>query len=203
MVSGAVQLACRAARDELERRGGTLAPGEEIDVERIYHHRQTTPLDPATGQVTGEAAHVSFACAAMRVVVEVDVDLGLARVVWIGVAQDVGRALNPTAVEGQIEGGTAQALGLALMEEIQTRDGLITNASFTDYLIPTTLDMPPVDTVIVEDPEPDAPYGVKGVGEFSTVVGTAAVAAALLDATGRELTLVPVRPDVLAGVAER
>jgi CO/xanthine dehydrogenase Mo-binding subunit len=201
MVSGAVQLACRAVCEELERRGGSLAAGEEIDIERIYHHRQTTPLDPETGQVTGDAAHVAFACAAMRVVVEVDVELGLARVVWIGVAQDVGRALNPTAVEGQIEGGTAQALGLALMEEIQTRDGLITNASFTDYLIPTALDMPPVETVLVEDPEPGAPYGVKGVGEFSTVVGTAAVAAALRDATGLPLTRVPVRPEVLAGLS--
>ena len=87
------------------------------------------------------------------------------------------------AVEGQIEGGIAQGLGLALMEEIQTRDGLITNASFTDYLIPTALDMPPVETVIIEDPEPDAPYGVKGVGEPPTVVSTAAVVAALRDAT--------------------
>jgi CO/xanthine dehydrogenase Mo-binding subunit len=200
MVAGAVELACRAVLEELERRGGRLEPGEEIDVERVYHHAQTSPLDPETGQVTGERAHVAYACAAMRAVVEVDVDLGLTRVVWIGVAQDVGRALNPTAVEGQIEGGTAQALGLALMEEIQTRDGLITNASFTDYLIPTALDMPPVETVLVEDPEPGAPYGVKGVGEFSTVVGTAAVAAALRDATGRELTRVPVRPDAIVGL---
>ena len=119
----------------------------------------------------------------MRVVAEVDVDLGLTRVVWIGAAQEVGRAIDPRSVEGQIEGGIAQGLGLALMEEIQTRDGLITNASFTDYLIPTALDMPPVDIVIIEDPDPDAPYGVKGVGEPPTVVSTAAVVAALRDAT--------------------
>jgi CO/xanthine dehydrogenase Mo-binding subunit len=86
------------------------------------------------------------------------------------------------------------------MEEIQTRDGLITNASFTDYLIPTTLDMPPVDAELVEEPEPDAPYGVKGVGEPPTVVSTAAVVSALRDATGRALTRVPVRPDELAGL---
>ncbi|MFN2470611.1 MAG: molybdopterin cofactor-binding domain-containing protein [Gaiellaceae bacterium] len=200
MVAGAVRLACRSAADELERRGGRLAAGEEIDVERVYHHPPTAPLDPENGQVTGERAHVALACAAMRVVAEVDVELGLTRVVWIGVAQDVGRALNPVAVEGQIEGGTAQGLGLALMEEIQTHDGLITNASFTDYLIPTALDMPPVDSVFVEQPEPEAPYGVKGVGEFSTVVATAAIASALRDATGRPLTRVPVRPDELAGV---
>ncbi|HET9545981.1 MAG TPA: molybdopterin cofactor-binding domain-containing protein, partial [Gaiellaceae bacterium] len=200
MASGAVAEACRAARAELGARGGTLAPGEEIDVEKVYRHPQTWPLDPETGQVTGERAHVAFICSAMRAVVEVDTDLGLTRAVWIGTAQDVGRAVNPQAVLGQIEGGTAQGLGLALMEEIQTRDGLITNASFTDYLIPTTLDMPPVDTVLVEEPEPDAPYGAKGVGEPPTVVATAAVAAALRDATGRDLTRVPVRPDDLIGL---
>jgi CO/xanthine dehydrogenase Mo-binding subunit len=201
MTAGAVRAACLAVRDELERRGGSLAPGEEIDVERVYRHRQTTPLDPETGQLTGERAHVAFACAAMKVVVEVDVELGLTRVVWIGTAQDVGRALNPQAVFGQIEGGTAQGLGFALMEELQTRDGVITNASFTDYLIPTALDMPPVTAELVEEPEPDAPYGAKGVGEPPTVVSTAAIVAALREATGRELTRVPVRPDDIVGLS--
>ncbi len=195
MAAGAVQAACRAVRDELERRGGKLGDGEEIDLERIYRHPRTFPLEPETGQITDGRAHVALACAAMRVVVEVDVELGLTRVVWIGTAQDVGRAVNPQAVHGQIEGGTAQGIGLALMEEIQTRDGLITNASFTDYLIPTALDMPPVDAELVEDPEPDAPYGVKGVGEPPTVVSTAAVMSAMRAATGRELNRVPVKPD--------
>jgi CO/xanthine dehydrogenase Mo-binding subunit len=194
MAAGAVQLACRAALEERERTGGG------VDVERIYRHPRTSPLDPHTGQTTGERSHVAFACAAMRVVAEVDVDLGLTRVVWIGTAQDVGAAINPIGVEGQIEGGTAQGLGLALMEEIQTRDGLITNASFTDYLIPTALDMPPVESVLVEVPEPSAPYGIKGVGEPPTVVSTAAIVAALRDATGRELTRVPVRPDDIVGL---
>ena len=195
MASGAVRDACRAALEERERNGG-----KAVDVERIYRHPRTTPLDPETGQITGERAHVAYACAAMRVVAEVDVELGLTRVVWIGTAQDVGKAVNPQAVTGQIEGGTAQGLGLALMEEIQTRDGLITNASFTDYLIPTTLDMPPVVSVLVEEAEPDAPYGVKGVGEPPTVVSTAAVVAALRAATGRDLTRVPVRPDDIVGL---
>ena len=195
MAAGAVQAACRAVRDELDRRGGNLGDGEEIDLERIYRHPRTFPLEPETGQITGGRAHVALACAAMRVVVEVDVELGLTRVVWIGTAQDVGRAVNPQAVYGQIEGGTAQGIGLALMEEIQTRDGLITNASFTDYLIPTALDMPPVVAELIEDPEPDAPYGVKGVGEPPTVVSTAAVMSAMRAATGRELNRVPVKPD--------
>ena len=203
MASGAVAEACRAARAELDVRGGTLGADDEIDVERVYRHPQTWPLDPETGQVLGERAHVAFICSAMRAVVEVDTELGLTRVVWIGTAQDVGKAVNPQAVHGQIEGGTAQGLGLALMEEIQTRDGLITNASFTDYLIPTTLDMPPVDTVLVEEPEPGAPYGAKGVGEPPTVVATAAVAAALRDATGRPVARVPARPDELIGLTDR
>jgi CO/xanthine dehydrogenase Mo-binding subunit len=195
MAAGAVQAACRAAIEERNAKGGA-----EVDVEREYRHPRTYPLDPETGQTTGERSHVAFACAAMRVVAEVDVDLGLTRIVWIGTAQDVGRAVNPKAVEGQIEGGTAQGIGLALMEEIQTKGGLITNASFTDYLIPTALDMPPVESVLVEDPEPDAPYGVKGVGEPPTVVSTAAVLSALRDATGHALTRVPVKPDELAGL---
>ena len=194
MAAGAVQAACRAALDERER------TGEGVDVERVYRHPRTFPLDPETGQITDGQAHVALAVAAMRVVAEVDVELGLTRVVWIGTAQDVGYALSRTAVEGQIEGGTAQGLGLALMEEIQTRDGVITNASFTDYLIPTFLDMPPVVSELVEDPEPDAPYGVKGVGEPPTVVSTAAILSALRDATGRELTRVPVRPDDIVGI---
>jgi CO/xanthine dehydrogenase Mo-binding subunit len=194
MAAGAVQLVCRAALEERERTGG------DVDVERVYRHPRTFPLDPDTGQVTDGPSHVSFACAAMRVVAEVDVELGLTRLVWIGTAQDVGTAVNPQAVHGQIEGGTAQGIGLALMEEIQTRDGLITNASFTDYLIPTALDVPPLVAELVEDPETDAPYGLKGVGEPPTVVSTAAVVSALRDATGRELSRVPVRPDDIVGL---
>ena len=196
MAAGAVRDACRAALEEREARGGA-----EVDVERVYRHPRTTPLDPESGQVTGERAHVALACAAMRVVAEVDVELGLTRVVWIGTAQDVGSAINPLALEGQIEGGTAQGLGLALMEEIQVRDGRITNASFTDYLIPTALDMPPVESVLIEVPEPGAPYGAKGVGEPPTVVSTAAVVSALRAATGRSLVRVPVRPDDIVGLA--
>src|SRR5213076_384399 len=100
----------------------------------------TEPLD---GSGQGDV-HVSFAFAAERAVVEVDTDLGLVRVVQIAAAQDVGRAINPQSVRGQIEGGTAQGLGLALMEEIQVVESVVRNASFTDYLIPTILDMPPV-----------------------------------------------------------
>jgi CO/xanthine dehydrogenase Mo-binding subunit len=169
---------------------------EPVIETRTYHHRETTPLDDR-GQ--GEP-HVSFAFAAQRAVVEVDEDLGLVRVLGVASAQDVGRALNPQSVHGQVEGGTAQGLGLALMEEILLKDGVIKNASFTDYLIPTILDMPPVVSELIEEPEPGVPFGAKGVGEPSTIVSTAAIAAALRNATGRELNRVPVTPDDLVGL---
>ena len=122
---------------------------------------------------------MTFAFAAHRAVVDVDMELGLVRVVEIATAQDVGKAMNPLAVEGQIEGGIAQGLGLALMEEIQVVDGLVRNASFTDYLIPTVLDMPPVELDVFELGDPDSPYGLRGIGEPPTISSTPAVVAAL------------------------
>jgi CO/xanthine dehydrogenase Mo-binding subunit len=196
MTGGAVQLACQAVHAEIERNGGLQALRRAVEATRVFHHRPTGTLD-AKGQ--GDP-HVTFAFGAARAVVEVDVELGLVRVVQLAVAQDVGRALNPQSVLGQIEGGAAQGLGLALMEEVALVDGQVKNASFTDYLIPTILDMPPVVSEIVEEPEPGLPYGAKGVGEPSTVVVPAAVVAALRNATGRELRRAPVKPDDLVGL---
>ena len=226
MTGGAVKTACEAVRARLlqraaERLGkshgelilddgnivsadsGTVASisdivdDDPIEETREYHHRKTFPLDPETGR--GDA-HVAFAFAAHRAVVDVDLDLGLVRVVEMATAQDVGKALNPQAVEGQIEGGIAQGLGLALMEEIQISQGRILNPSFTDYLIPTILDMPPVRADVLELGDPDAPYGLKGVGEPPTISSTPAIVAALRDATGKPLTRVPVRPDDIVGL---
>jgi CO/xanthine dehydrogenase Mo-binding subunit len=200
MTGGAVYTACRAVMELLRERGD--APLEEllrdgpVEATREYHHRQTVPLD-AKGQ--GDA-HVTFAFAAHRAIVDVDVELGLVKVVEIATAQDVGKAVNPQAVEGQIEGGIAQGLGLALMEEIVVVDGQVRNASFTDYLIPTVLDMPPVRLDVLELGDPDAPYGLRGVGEPPTISSTPAIVSALRTATGRALTRVPVRPDDLAGL---
>jgi CO/xanthine dehydrogenase Mo-binding subunit len=194
MAAGAVQLACRAALEERDRTGAA-----EVDVERVYHHPRTWPLDPETGQTTGERSHVALAVAAMRVVAEVDVELGLTRVVWVGTAQDVGKAVNPQAVVGQIQGGTAQGLGLALLEEIQVVDGLVRNPSFTDYLIPTFLDMPPMKVDLLEMADPHSPYGLRGVGEPPTISSTPAIVAAVRAATGRPLTRVPIRPEHITG----
>ena len=221
MGSGAVQLAAGTVREELFGRVRASGHQGELSVEdgvirsdgaaigevgdfledpivatRVFRHRTTTAMDHR-GQ--GDV-HVMFAFCAQRAVVEVDEELGLVRVVQVASAMDPGRSINPQGVEGQSEGGTAMGLGLAVLEEIQVTDGIIRNASFTDYLIPTILDMPPVVTEIVEAPEPDVPYGVKGAGENATIVATAAIVSALRDATGRELNRVPVRPDDLAGL---
>ena len=142
---------------------------------------------------------MQFAFAAHRAVVDVDTELGLVKVVALDCAQDVGRALNPAAVVGQIHGGSAQGLGLAVMEEIQVVDGLVRNPSFTDYLIPTVLDMPPMRVEILELADPHAPYGLRGVGEPPTISSTPAVIAAIRAATGLALTRAPVRPEHLTG----
>lgn len=192
MAGGAVQAACRELRAELEASG----PSEPVTRTATYHHRPTTGFDE-DGQ--GDI-HASFAFVAERAVVHVDEELGLVRVVEIAAVQDAGRVVNPQGAEGQVEGGAAIGLGLALMEEVRLEGGRIANPSFTDYLIPTALDVPHVVTEFVEEPEPDAPYGVKGIGELATVAATPAIVAALRAATGRELNRVPVTPDDLLGL---
>ncbi len=200
MTGGAVLAACREVKAELLARARKLGRSpddlgalldEPIDRTVRHRHRDTEARNPTTQN----QGHVAFLFAAHRAVVDVDVDTGLVRVVQIATAQDVGKAINPVAVVGQIEGGIAQGLGLAVMEEVQLRDGLVRNASFTDYLLPTTLDMPPVVTELIEHPHPDAPYGAKGVGEPPTISSTPAIVAAIRAATGKELNRVPVRPD--------
>jgi len=174
--------------------------GDEVIEETVtWRHRPTHPLDPETGQGN---AHVQYAFAAHRAVVDVDTELGLVKVVELTTAQDVGKAMNPLALAGQIHGGTAQGLGLALMEEIQVVNGLVRNPSFTDYLIPTILDMPPMHLDILELADPHAPYGLRGVGEPPTISSTPAIVAAVRAATGRPLRRVPLRPDDIAGLTE-
>jgi xanthine dehydrogenase D subunit len=169
----------------------TLLGDAVLEETREYRHRQTHPLDPETGQAN---AHMQYAFAAHRAVVDVDVELGLVKVVELATAQDVGKAINPLAVQGQLEGGAAQGLGLAVMEEMQVKDGVIRNPSFTDYLLPTILDMPPVKMDVLELGDPSSPYGLKGVGEPPTISSGPAIVAAIRAATGREVNRVPVRP---------
>jgi CO/xanthine dehydrogenase Mo-binding subunit len=204
VTGGAVKAACEAVRDQLSALGADLDDhGAIADLVRArpleatveWHHRPTHPLDE-NGQ--GDA-HLQFAFSAHRAVVDVDVELGLVRVVELATAQEVGRAMNPQALEGQIEGGSAQGLGIALMEEIVVRDGEILNASFTDYLLPTTLDMPRVTMEVLEHADPTAPYGLKGVGEPPNITTPPAVVAAVRAATGVALARMPVRPEHIVG----
>jgi CO/xanthine dehydrogenase Mo-binding subunit len=175
-----------------------LLGGEVIEETVEWRHRPTYPVDPETGQ---GFAHVQYAFAAHRAVVDVDTDLGLVKVVELACTQDVGKAMNPQAVVGQIQGGTAQGMGLAIMEEIQVRDGLIRNPSFTDYLIPTILDMPPMRIEVLEYPDPHAPYGLRGAGEAPTISSGPAVAAAIRAATGLDLPLIPIKPEHITGTS--
>ena len=132
--------------------------------------------------------------------VEVDTDTGLVTVLRYTAFQDVGLALNPTAVEGQIEGSVVQGLGWALLEGFDyAPDGRLRNASLLDYRMPTALDVPRIDTVIIETPVPQVPYGVRGVGEVPIVPPAAAVANAIARAIGVRVCRMPMTPERVLG----
>jgi aldehyde oxidoreductase len=145
-----------------------------------------TPLDE-NGQ--GEP-YATYAFAAQMAEVEVDVELGTTRVLRVVAAHDVGRAINPTQVEGQIHGGIAQGLGLALMEEYLP--GRTENLH--DYLIPTVGDVPEIEVILIEDAEPLGPFGAKGVGEPGLIATAPAILGAIRHATGVRVTRVPALP---------
>ncbi|MET8494408.1 molybdopterin cofactor-binding domain-containing protein [Streptomyces cellulosae] len=173
---------------------------EAVEVEEEWRHRPTEPFDLRTGQGNG---HVQYSFAAHRAVVEVDTELGLVKVIELACAQDVGKALNPLSVVGQIQGGTTQGLGVAVMEEIlvDPATAKVRNPSFTDYLIPTILDTPTIPVDVLELADDHAPYGLRGIGEAPTLSSTPAVLAAIRAATGLELNRTPVRPEHLTGTA--
>lgn len=230
MTGGAVQRACQAVRAQVfdlvrtrglvdgERSGsdltlvggkvvseldgvlvslGDLLGDDAVEATEEFHHRPTEVLDPTRGQ---GASHTQFGMCVHRAVVDVDVELGLVKVVEMAAVQDVGRILHPQQLIGQIQGATTQGIGLALMEEVQVKDSVIRNPSFTDYLIPTILDTPPMRIDVLERPDPAAPYGLRGAGEPGTLSSTPAVMAAIRAATGRALTHAPVRPEDIVGI---
>ncbi|MFF2550783.1 xanthine dehydrogenase family protein molybdopterin-binding subunit [Nocardia sp. NPDC058058] len=230
MTGGAVKAACEAVRHRvlalaqgkhgahrgLQLIGGKVVAGtgevlaaiadvlgdEIVEETREYHHKPTTGMDPVTGQGN---SHTQLAVCVHRAVVDVDVELGLVKVVALDAVQDVGKIMNRLSLEGQIHGGSIQGLGLAVMEEIQVSNGKVRNPSFTDYLIPTILDTPPQRLEILENPDPHAPYGLRGAGEPPTLSSTPAIAAAIRDACRKQggtghITRVPVRPeDIIRG----
>jgi CO/xanthine dehydrogenase Mo-binding subunit len=153
-------------------------------------------FDPPTSPLDEDGQGVPYAVfgfGAHMAELEVDTALGTVKVLKITAAHDVGRAINPTLVEGQIEGGVAQGLGLALMEEFFPGRG----ENLHDYLIPTIGDVPPIESILIEDAAPLGPYGAKGVGEQALIPTAPAILNAIHHATGVRMHRVPVTPDRL------
>ena len=161
--------------------------------------RQTTALDTETGECD---PNITYGYVAQRVIVEVDIETGHIRVVDVMSVDDVGRAINPIQVAGQIEGAVVQAHGYTLLENLVSRDGYIETAQFSNYLIPTSLDVPErVEAVILEYSDPQGPWGLRGVAEMPFLPYAPALIAAVHDATGiwfDEFPLIPER--VLRGI---
>jgi aldehyde oxidoreductase len=123
--------------------------------------------------------------------IEVDLELGTVKVLGLTASHDVGRAINPTLVEGQIEGGVAQGLGMALMEEFIPGKG----ENLHDYLIPTIGDVPHIESILIESPSPIGPFGAKGIGEQALIPAAPAILNALYDAVGVRIPKLPATPD--------
>ncbi len=183
-------------RDELVATVEQICADGPVENHVQFRHPETFPPDE-NGQ--GDI-HAGFVVSAHRAVVDVDPELGLVRVVQVDTAQDVGKALNPQAIVGQLEGGTLQGVGLAVMEQLVVDGGVIRNPTFTDYLIPTFVDAPSVNTRVIEEGDHFGPFGAKGIGESPTISSTPAVVAAIRAATGRDLTRVPVLPEDIIGI---
>ena len=188
---------------------------EDIEFEdATLRHRQDTELTmtfgelaaqlngtggPIVGRATVNPGGVGSAFALHVVDVEVDAETGKVEILRYTALQDAGKAIHPSYVEGQIQGGAVQGIGWALNEEYYFGDdGAMHNSTFLDYRMPTSLDLPMIDTVIVEVANPGHPYGVRGVGEVSIVPPMAAVANAIHDATGVRLTQLPMSPGAVA-----
>jgi len=171
--------------------------------ERGYVVRAEATFDPATSPLNNDGQGLPYAIygfGAHLAELEVDTELGTIKVLKITAAHDVGCAINPTLVEGQIEGGAAQGLGMALMEEFFPGKG----ENLHDYLIPTIGDMPPVESILIEEPSSAGPFGAKGVGEQALIPTAPAILNALYDAVGVRIRKLPATPDkVRAAILEK
>ncbi|HEX6817363.1 MAG TPA: xanthine dehydrogenase family protein molybdopterin-binding subunit [Ktedonobacterales bacterium] len=185
----------RAVHDAAQAARAKWADSESYYAEATAQFRPTatTPLDPITG---AGRPNYCYGYAAQAVEVEVNTLTGQVRVLRVISVHDIGRAINAQQVEGQIEGCLAQALGYALLESFQVRDGHILTPYFSTYLLPTVLDMPDeIIPVVLEFADPEGPYGARGVAEMPLVPFAPAVAAAIHDATGAWLTQQPMTPE--------
>lgn len=165
-------------------RGSYLAE-EEVELEPDI--LEGFPLGPVPTH--GFATHVAE--------VEVDADTGLVRILKVVAAHDIGRAINPTGIEGQIEGGVGMGIGGAITEEMKFRDGTVANANLADYRLLTTLEMPPVESVITENPDHSGPFGAKGLGEHTVLPTAPAIGNAVYDATGVRVRDLPLSAERL------
>ncbi|MBI5956297.1 MAG: xanthine dehydrogenase family protein, partial [Chloroflexi bacterium] len=183
MSGSAVLRACQEALGRLEGQG--VEGGQAVVAEYIFRGREahpTTNFDPVTGLCD---PHISYGYVADVALVQVDTETGQAELVKMWAAQDVGRAINPTMIEGQVEGGVLMGQGYALLEEWIQERGYIKTRNFTEYLIPTVLDVPKeIVSIIVEVPDHGGPFGAKGVGEMTTIGVAPAILNAIHDATG-------------------
>jgi CO/xanthine dehydrogenase Mo-binding subunit len=170
--------------------------------EYTYLAPKTTMFDPETGYCTPNFA---YGYVAEAVEVEVDTETGQLRILRVVCADDVGRAINPALVEGQIEGGVAQAVGWATCENFISEEGRVLTPHLSTYLIPTVRDVPErVQSILVEHPDPRGPWGVRGVGEMPFIPLAPALVAAVHDATGVWFDEFPLTPErVLEGLQRR
>jgi CO/xanthine dehydrogenase Mo-binding subunit len=177
---------------------GPQPPAEALPVigRAVYHVPTTFPLHPETGQT--QRANPTYGYGAQVVEVEVDLKSGQVRVLQALVANDAGQAINLTSVEGQIEGGFVMGQGYSLLEEYILQDGRPLSTEFSTFLIPTVLDVPgKLESLVVEVPDPDGPYGAKGIGEMTMLPTPGAIAAAIYDATGVWVEALPATPERL------
>jgi CO/xanthine dehydrogenase Mo-binding subunit len=167
----------------------------------VYRPRRTTAMDPQTGEAD---PNITYGYVAQSAEVEVDTETGQVRVLRLVCADDVGRAVNPQQVVGQIEGGVVQALGWTALENFVQRDGRVLTEHFSTYLIPSVLDIPDrLDSVLVENPDPHGAMGIRGMAEMPFLVVAPAVVAAIYDATGVWVNELPVTPERLLDALER
>jgi CO/xanthine dehydrogenase Mo-binding subunit len=168
-------------------------------VETAWHDITTKDVDAETGQ--GDA-YATYSYASQLAEVEVDTETGKVEVLRIVAAHDVGKAINPSNVEGQIEGGVMQGLGFALTEEVVQEGGYLKTNSLGEYTIPTSMDVPRIDSHIVEVPIPSGPYGANGVGEPALIPTAPAILNAICDALDIRVTELPASPENLKRLIE-
>jgi CO/xanthine dehydrogenase Mo-binding subunit len=181
-----------AAKSYIDQRG-------ELRVFKLYESPPSIQWDDATYR--GDA-YPAFAFAADVAEVEVDLETFEISILKITNASDVGRAIHPILAQGQIEGGTVQAVGYATIEEVVVQDGRMVNDRLTNYLIPTSVDAPDIETFLIEAPYPNGPFGAKGIGELPMDGAAPAIASAVRQATGIMVTELPVTPERLQQAVE-